>query len=146
MIEDYFAAPEPRETIVRRDCEFMAVNLEYGESELRFEISLHPTRTDSHSAIFRTKCPRRGSGYEEPKPTNCSGTMSLRQASTGRLLGRGAIGSRARHVSVQLTPTGRQLAQRPRGVTTVVTARAANTGFVRYGPTGWTIRLRTGTR
>jgi hypothetical protein len=127
--------PAFRDSVAGRDCERVEILLEDGETDATLYISPHPTKADGQALTFRVDCPRDG----DAGPPDCGGTLKLTQASGAhRLLGRAAIGSQARRVRVDLTPAGRLLADRPRGVLTTAVVR----GPAHFGATVWRIRLK----
>jgi RTX calcium-binding nonapeptide repeat (4 copies) len=102
--------------------------------------SPHPYATSPATARFSIGCPERE--RLDGEPSRCTGTLTLREASSARrLIGRGILAGRfgrdAPPVRVALTALGRRLAQRHAGVD--VTATIAGRGLQTRS---WTFPLR----
>jgi Ca2+-binding RTX toxin-like protein len=125
--------------LLRRRCELAVFSEVFGGRDVgSIELAPYPSRVSRRAAVFSIGCPVLADDYGEMRP--CDGTLELRRR--GRLLGTGTIDrenvSIDPRVRVRLTPLGRRLTVRRRGV--VVNASVAGVGpLVR-----WTFRLRRG--
>jgi hypothetical protein len=129
---DVVHEPRPGE-LIPPDCGVLAWEVRFSDS---LALWPHPLTVSRRRLFFRAGCPTDRESGSSQSP--CPGSVSVRTA-RGRLLARGRFPGRgdAFPMSARLTPLGRRLARRPRGVVGRISLRGD--GFPRVG---WDARLR----